>query len=63
MDQENNTLLNEKYGAALPLYAVFRLDGTEAGRIGGRPSAAEFVAFLKKGLGPAGAQGNGDPPK
>jgi thiol:disulfide interchange protein len=52
-DKENNALLNEKYGAALPLYVIFRPDGTEVARIGGRPTLAEFLAFLRQGL-PAG---------
>jgi thiol:disulfide interchange protein len=50
MDEENNKLLNEKYGAALPLYIVFTSDGKEVARIGGRPSLEKFVEFLKKGL-------------
>ena len=50
MDEENNKLLNEKYGAALPLYIVFTADGKEVARIGGRPSLEKFVEFLKKGL-------------
>lgn len=59
MDEENNRLLNEKYGAALPLYVLFTPEGQEVARIGGRPSVAEFVAFLNKGLPPAGANGPG----
>ncbi len=59
MDEENNALLNEKYGAALPLYIVFTSDGREVARIGGRPSLEKFVEFLKKGLdGSASATGN-----
>jgi hypothetical protein len=50
MDEENNKLLNEKYGAALPLYIVFTSDGREVARIGGRPSVEKFVEFLNKGL-------------
>ncbi len=50
MDEENNKLLNEKYGAALPLYMLFTVDGKEVVRIGGRPSVEKFVEFLKKGL-------------
>ena len=50
MDEENNKLLNEKYGAALPLYILFTADGKEVDRIGGRPSVKDFVAFLKQGL-------------
>jgi thiol:disulfide interchange protein len=53
MDEENNKLLNEKYGAALPLYIVFSSDGRERARIGGRPSLEKFVEFLKKGLAAA----------
>jgi hypothetical protein len=53
MDEENNKLLNEKYGAALPLYIVFTSDGREVARIGGRPSLEKFVEFLKKGLASA----------
>ena len=52
MDEENNKLLNEKYGAALPLYIVFTSDGKEVARIGGRPSVEKFVDFLNKGLKP-----------
>ena len=52
MDEENNKLLNEKYGAALPLYIVFTSDGKEIDRIGGRPSVQKFVEFLNKGLKP-----------
>ena len=52
MDEENNKLLNEKYGAALPLYIVFTPDGKEIDRIGGRPSVRQFVEFLNKGLKP-----------
>ena len=59
MDEENNKLLNEKYGAALPLYIVFTSDGTEVARIGGRPPLEKFVEFLKKGLGAPLPQGNG----
>jgi len=59
MDQENNKLLNEKYGAALPLYLVFTPDGKEIARIGGRPSIEKFVEFLKKGLKPAAPPGGG----
>ncbi|MBI2931327.1 MAG: hypothetical protein HYY16_06725 [Planctomycetes bacterium] len=50
MDRENNALLNEKYGGALPLYLIFTPDGREVARLGGRPSVAEFTAFLEKGL-------------
>jgi len=50
MDEENNKLLNEKYGAALPLYIVFTSEGKEVARIGGRPSLEKFIEFLKKGL-------------
>ena len=49
-DKENNALLNEQYGAALPLYVLFTPEGKELARIGGRPSLAEFLEFLKKGL-------------
>ena len=60
MDEENNKLLNEKYGAALPLYIVFTSDGREVARIGGRPSQEKFVEFLKKGLqAPRSAVGGG----
>jgi len=52
MDEENNKLLNEKYGAALPLYILFTSDGKEVARIGGRPSVEKFVEFLNKGLKP-----------
>ncbi len=52
MDVENNKLLNEKYGAALPLYILFTSDGREIDRIGGRPSLEKFVEFLNKGLKP-----------
>ena len=52
MDEENNKLLNEKYGAALPLYILFTSDGKEVARIGGRPSVEKFVDFLNKGLKP-----------
>ena len=55
MDEENNKLLNEKYGAALPLYIVFTSDGKEVARIGGRPSLEKFVEFLKKGLDASGS--------
>ena len=48
MDEENNKLLNEKYGAALPLYILFTSDGKEVARIGGRPSLEKFVEFLNK---------------
>jgi hypothetical protein len=59
MDVENNKLLNEQYGAALPLYIVFTSDGKEVARIGGRPSVAQFVEFLNKGLQtPKSAGGN-----
>ena len=59
MDEENNKLLNEKYGAALPLYILFTSDGKEVARIGGRPSLEKFVEFLKKGLDvSASANGN-----
>ena len=59
MDEENNKLLNEKYGAALPLYIVFTSDGKEVARIGGRPSLEKFIEFLKKGLEvPSSAGGN-----
>jgi len=59
MDEENNKLLNEKYGAALPLYILFTSDGKEVARIGGRPSLDKFVEFLKKGLdAPSSAGGN-----
>lgn len=59
MDEENNKLLNEKYGAALPLYIVFTSDGKEVARIGGRPSLEKFVEFLKKGLdAPGSAKGD-----
>jgi hypothetical protein len=59
MDEENNKLLNEKYGAALPLYLVFTPDGKEVARIGGRPSLEKFAEFLKKGLPvPGSANGN-----
>ena len=47
---ENNALLNERYGGALPLYLLFTPDGTEVARTGGRPSIEKFVEFLKKGL-------------
>ena len=50
MDKENDKLLNEKYGAALPLYIVFTPGGKEVDRIGGRPPVEKFVEFLKKGL-------------
>jgi thiol:disulfide interchange protein len=50
MDRENNKLLNEEYGAALPLYVIFTPQGKEIARIGGRPSVAEFIEFLEKGL-------------
>lgn len=50
MDKKNNQLLNEEYGAALPLYVIFTPDGKEIARIGGRPSVEELVDFLKKGL-------------
>ena len=46
----NNRLLNEQYGAALPLYVLFTPDGKEIARIGGRPSAVKFVEFLDQGL-------------
>ena len=52
MDEENNKLLNEKYGAALPLYILFTADGKEVARIGGRPSVEKFVEFLNRGLKP-----------
>jgi hypothetical protein len=59
MDEENNKLLNEQYGAALPLYIVFTSEGKEVARIGGRPSLERFVEFLKKGLAvPASAGGH-----
>jgi hypothetical protein len=45
----NNRLLNEQYGAALPLYVLF-VDGKEVARIGGRPSLEKFVEFLDRGL-------------
>lgn len=63
MDEENNALLNDKYGAALPLYVLFTPEGAEVARIGGRPSVDEFVAFLNKGLAPPPPQGNGSAPK
>ncbi len=63
MDEENNALLNDKYGAALPLYVLFTPEGAEVARIGGRPSVDEFVAFLKKGLESVPAKGNGPAPK
>jgi len=59
MDVENNKLLNEKYGAALPLYLVFTPDGKEVARIGGRPSVEKFVEFLNKGLKAAPPAGGG----
>ena len=59
MDEENNKLLNDKYGAALPLYVLFTPEGTEIARIGGRPSVDEFLKFLQKGLPAAPLQGNG----
>jgi hypothetical protein len=49
-DVENKKLLDSKYGAALPLYILFTPEGSEIARIGGRPSVAAFVEFLKKGL-------------
>ena len=49
-DIENKKLLDSKYGAALPLYILFTPEGREIARIGGRPSVAAFVEFLKKGL-------------
>lgn len=52
--EANNKLLNEQFGAALPLYVLFTPDGKEIARIGGRPSVAEFVEFLQKGLSAAG---------
>jgi len=58
MDQENNSLLNEKFGAALPLYVLFTPEGREVARVGGRPSVDKFVEFLMKGLEAASAQGN-----
>ena len=63
MDEQNNKLLNESYGAALPLYVLFTPEGREIARIGGRPSVEEFAMFLEKGLTPAPAQGNGNGPK
>lgn len=60
MDVENNKLLNDKYGAALPLYLVFTPDGREVARIGGRPSLEKFVDFLKKGLETPPAAGSGN---
>lgn len=54
MDGENNKLLNDRYGAALPLYVLFTPQGREVARIGGRPSVEEFVDFLKKGLDASG---------
>ena len=60
MDEENNRFLEENFGPALPLYVLFKADGTEIARIGGRPSVEKFVEFLKKGLeSPAAAHGNG----
>lgn len=50
MDAENNKLLNDKYGAALPLYIIFTPDGQEVARIGGSPALSAFLDFLKKGL-------------
>ena len=50
MDRENRKLLDEKYGSALPLYVIFTPEGREIDRIGGRPSEAAFVEFLRKGL-------------
>lgn len=61
MDEENNKLLNEKYGATLPLYITFTPDGKETGRIDGRPSVPEFVGFLKKGLEAAGKSAKTNP--
>jgi hypothetical protein len=55
-DEENKVLLNTKYGAALPLYILFTPDGREIARIGGRPSVAAFVEFLKKGLSPTASK-------
>jgi thiol:disulfide interchange protein len=49
-DKENNDLLNASYGAALPLYVIFTPEGKEIDRIGGRPSQAAFLDFLRKGL-------------
>jgi thiol:disulfide interchange protein DsbD len=46
----NNRLLNEQYGAALPLYILFTPDGKEIARIGGRPSVQKFLEFLDRGL-------------
>ena len=60
IDEENNKLLNEKYGAALPLYVLFTSEGKEIARIGGRPSVEEFAAFLNMGLVREGA---GIPPR
>jgi thiol:disulfide interchange protein len=59
MDAENNKLLNEKYGAALPLYLLFTSDGKEIARIGGRPSVEKFVEFLNKGLKASAPPGGG----
>ncbi len=55
MDRENRKLLDERFGPALPLYVLFTPEGKEAARIGGRPSTARFVEFLRKGLAGGGA--------
>lgn len=58
MDEENNRLLNERFGGALPLYVLFTPDGREVARIGGRPSVPEFVQFLRQGLSAAAGASN-----
>lgn len=58
MDEENNRLLNERFGGALPLYVIFTPDGREVGRLGGRPSVSELLEFLKKGLSAAAETSN-----
>lgn len=51
--EENRKTLREQFDNALPLYVLMTPDGREIGRIGGRPSRAQFTAFLQKGLGAA----------
>jgi len=55
MDRENRKFLDGTFGPALPLYVLFTPEGKEVARIGGRPSTARFIEFLRKGLEGGGA--------
>lgn len=56
MDRDNRRTLDERFGPALPLYVLFAPDGREIARVGGRPSKAAFLEFLRKGLAAAGGE-------